>query len=150
MLYVTTSLLDLTKNGILLSRMKSENLDIEILQLDVTNNASVKNCINQLIEKNNRIDILINNAGGGFAKTTEQVTEEEMKWVTDLNYFGVVRCTKEVLPYMCKQNYGRIINITSVGGLEGQPFNELYCGAKFAVEGYTEAMASYVEDSFWN
>ncbi len=145
---VFATMRDLSKSDALKEKIKKEKLDIEILQLDVTNETSVETCINQIIEKNKQIDILINNAGGGFAKTTEQATEAEMKWVTDLNYFGVIRCTKAILPHMRKEKSGRIINITSVGGLVGQPFNEFYCGAKFAVEGYTEAMASYVEDYF--
>lgn len=145
---VFATMRDLSKSKALNERIEKENLDIEVLQLDVTKEASVQTCIHQIIGSASRIDILINNAGGGFAKTTEQTTEEEMKWVTDLNYFGVVRCTKAVLPIMRKQKSGRIINITSVGGLVGQPFNEFYCAAKFAVEGYTEAMASYVEDDF--
>lgn len=145
---VYATMRDLSKSVELKEKAKEENLDIQFLQLDVTSDSSVNKCINEIITKNQRIDILINNAGGGFAKTTEQATEEEMKWVTDLNYFGVIRCTKAVLPYMREQKNGRIINITSVGGLVGQPFNEFYCGAKFAVEGYTEALASYVEDYF--
>jgi NAD(P)-dependent dehydrogenase (short-subunit alcohol dehydrogenase family) len=145
---VFATMRNLGKSELLQNRITEEDLDIEILPLDISDPQSVENCINQIIEKEGRIDVLVNNAGGGFAKTTEQVTEEEMKWVTDLNYYGVVRCTKAVLPFMRKQNSGRIINITSVGGLIGQPFNEFYCAAKFAVEGYTEAMASYVEDSF--
>lgn len=145
---VFATMRDVSKSNELKEKIETENLDVEILQLDVTNEASVNGCINEIIEKNKKIDILVNNAGGGFAKTTEQTTEEEMKWVTDLNYFGVTRCTKAILPHMRKQKAGRIINITSVGGLVGQPFNEFYCGAKFAVEGYTEAMASYVEDYF--
>jgi short-subunit dehydrogenase len=91
---------------------------------------------------------LINNAGAGFAKTTEQSTEEEIRWVTEVNYHGVVFCTQAVLPFMRKQKSGQIINVTSIGGLVGQPFNELYCGAKFAVEGYMEALATYVSDAF--
>ena len=145
---VFATMRDTSKSNELQEKAIKENLDIEIFQLDVTNNTSVETCINEIIAKYNQIDILINNAGGGFAKTTEQVTEEEMKWVTDLNYFGVIRCIKATLPFMRKQKSGRIINITSIGGLVGQPFNEFYCGAKFAVEGYTEAMASYVEDYF--
>jgi NAD(P)-dependent dehydrogenase (short-subunit alcohol dehydrogenase family) len=144
---VIATMRDLSKTD-LNDRIAKENLDIEIMQLDVTNEDSVTKCINKIIETQGTIDILINNAGGGFAKTTEQATEEEMKWVTDLNYYGVVRCTKAVLPTMRKQNKGHIINITSVGGLVGQPFNEFYCGAKFAVEGYTEALASYLTASF--
>jgi short-subunit dehydrogenase len=145
---VFATMRDVSKSNALNEKIEKEKLDIDILQLDVTNENSVTSCIHNIINKNGQIDILINNAGGGFAKTTEQATEEEMKWVTDLNYYGVVRCTKAVLPFMRKQNSGRIINVTSVGGLVGQPFNELYCAAKFAVEGYTEALAAYVEDYF--
>jgi short-subunit dehydrogenase len=145
---VFATMRDISKNNALKKRIAEAHLDIDILPLDVTNETSINTCINEIIHKEGKIDILINNAGGGFAKTTEQATEEEMKWVTDLNYYGVVRCTKAVLPFMRKQHSGRIINITSVGGLVGQPFNEFYCAAKFAVEGYTEALASYVEDSF--
>ncbi len=145
---VYATMRDLTKGDAIQNRIKEEKLDIELLPLDVLSTKSVEDCIDKIAQKEGRIDILINNAGGGFAKTTEQATEEEMKWVTDLNYFGVVRCTKAVLPFMRKKNKGHIINITSVGGLVGQPFNEFYCGAKFAVEGYTEALASYLTDDF--
>jgi short-subunit dehydrogenase len=143
---VFATMRDVTKSEALIG--SKGNLDIEILPLDVTNENSIKECIGNIIEKVGHIDILINNAGCGFAKTTEQANEEEMKWVMDLNYYGVVRCTKAVLPFMRKQKSGHIINITSVGGLVGQPFNEFYCGAKFAVEGYTESLASYIEDDF--
>ena len=145
---VYATMRNLDKAELIQNRIKGENLDIEILPLDVSSQQSVDDCINKINEKEGKIDILINNAGGGFAKTTEQATEDEMKWVTDLNYFGVIRCTKAVLPFMRKQKNGHIINITSVGGLVGQPFNEFYCGAKFAVEGYTEALASYLTDDF--
>jgi len=145
---VFATMRNLDKSDLIQKRIEAENLDIELLVLDVSSTQSVDKCVKQIIEKVGTIDILINNAGGGFAKTTEQATEDEMKWVTDLNYFGVVRCTKAVLPFMRKQNSGHIINITSVGGLVGQPFNEFYCGAKFAVEGYTEALASYLTVDF--
>jgi short-subunit dehydrogenase len=145
---VFATMRNLDKSDLIQKRIEAENLDIELLVLDVSSTQSVDKCVKQIIDKVGTIDILINNAGGGFAKTTEQATEDEMKWVTDLNYFGVVRCTKAVLPFMRKQNSGHIINITSVGGLVGQPFNEFYCGAKFAVEGYTEALASYLTVDF--
>jgi short-subunit dehydrogenase len=145
---VFVTMRNLEKRYLIQNRIDSENLDIEILPLDVTSSQSIEDCISQIIHKETRIDILINNAGGGFAKTTEQATEEEIKWVTDLNYFGVVRCIKAILPQMRKQKSGHIINITSIGGLVGQPFNEFYCGAKFAVEGYTEALASYLTKDF--
>ena len=101
-----------------------------------------------MIAAEGKIDTLINNAGAGFIRTTEQATEAEIKWVMELNFMGVVRCTKAVMPHMREARRGHIVNISSVGGLVGQPFNEIYCAAKFAVEGYTESMASYLEEGF--
>lgn len=66
----------------------------------------------------------------------------------DINFWGVMRCTKAVLPAMRAAKPGHVVNISSVGGLVGQPFNEIYCGAKFAVEGFTEALTSYVTPGF--
>ncbi len=119
-----------------------------VIPMDVTSAASVAEAVNHLTGTEGRIDILVNNAGAGLAKTTENVTEEEMKWVMDVNYYGVVRCTKAVLPVMRAQQNGRILNISSIGGLVGQPFNEFYCAAKFALEGYTESLATYLTDAF--
>jgi NAD(P)-dependent dehydrogenase (short-subunit alcohol dehydrogenase family) len=101
-----------------------------------------------MVATEGRIDVLVNNAGAGFIRTTEQATEDEIRWVMDVNFMGVVRCTKAVMPLMREARRGHIVNISSVGGLVGQPFNEIYCAAKFAVEGYTEAMASYIEEGF--
>ncbi len=81
-------------------------------------------------------------------KTTEQATDEEINWQLNLNLMGVIRMTKAVLPIMRSQREGRVINISSVGGLVGQPFNEIYCAAKFGVEGYTESLASYIQPEF--
>lgn len=136
------------KQDLLLDEARELGVSVQVLTLDVTDPTSIQTAVNTIIEKEGRIDILINNAGAGFAKTTEQATEEDMEWVTDVNYHGVVRCTKAVLPHMRKQGSGHVINITSVGGLVGQPFNEFYCAAKFAVEGYTEALSSYLTDHF--
>lgn len=145
---VYASMRNTTKADLLKEAIEKENLNITILQLDVTDTQSIQSAVKTVIENDGKIDILINNAGAGFAKTTEQSSEEEIRWVTDVNYHGVVFCTQAVLPYMRKQKSGQIINITSVGGLVGQPFNELYCGAKFAVEGFMEGLAAYVSDAF--
>jgi NAD(P)-dependent dehydrogenase (short-subunit alcohol dehydrogenase family) len=122
--------------------------NLHILTLDVQSTESVNAAVAQVIQQEGQLDILVNNAGAGFIRTTEQTTEEDVDWVMDVNFNGVVRTTKAVLPHMRKRRSGQIINITSVGGLIGQPFNEFYCAAKFAVEGYTEALASYVQPSF--
>jgi len=145
---VYATMRNLKKADALKQRIKEENLDIEILSLDVTKTATIKAALDSIVKKDGKIDVLINNAGAGFAKTTEQATEEEVRWVTEVNYLGTVFCTQAVLPYMRKQRSGRIINLSSVGGLVGQPFNELYCAAKFAVEGFAEGLAAYVSPTF--
>jgi NAD(P)-dependent dehydrogenase (short-subunit alcohol dehydrogenase family) len=121
---------------------------LEVLQLDVQDSGSVTAAVETVIAQQGRIDVLINNAGMGYARSLEQADEADIQRVLDINYMGVVRCTKAVMPYMRKARSGHVINITSIGGLVGQPFNEVYCGAKFAVEGLTEAMASYITPSF--
>lgn len=145
---VYATMRNLKKADALKEKIENENLDIQILRLDVADLQSINTAVKTIIEIDGKIDILVNNAGAGFAKTTEQATEQEIKWVTDVNYHGVVFCTQAVLPYMRKQKSGQIISVTSVGGLVGQPFNELYCGAKFAVEGFMEGLATYVSDAF--
>jgi len=121
---------------------------VKILALDVQNTESVEGAVAQVIAAEGKVDILVNNAGAGYVRTTEQSTEEDINWVMDVNFHGVLRCTKAVLPHMRRARHGHVINISSVGGLVGQPFNEVYCAAKFAVEGYTESLASYVQPSF--
>src|SRR5207237_5811390 len=68
--------------------------------------------------------------------------------IMDVNFFGVVRCIRAVLPLMRAKRFGRIACISSVGGLVGQPLNEIYCAAKFALEGLVESMATYTEAFF--
>lgn len=145
---VYATMRDTNKKGKLLQKAQTENVEVHVSSLDVTDIDSVNRCVEEIIQRHGRIDLLINNAGAGFAKTTEQASYDEINWVTDVNYMSVVRCTKAVLPYMRKQKSGQIINISSVGGLVGQPFNEFYCAAKFAVEGYTESLATYVSSAF--
>jgi len=145
---VYATMRNLKKAEALKTKIKTNSLDIEILQLDITDLPSINLAISTIIEKDKRIDLLINNAGAGFAKTTEQSSIEEIIWVTEVNYLGVIYCTQAVLPFMRVQKSGQIISITSVGGLVGQPFNELYCGAKFGVEGFMEGLATYISEAF--
>lgn len=145
---VYATMRNLQKAEVLKAEIEAQNLNIEILELDVTRKESIDQAVAKVIEQDGKIDLLINNAGAGFAKTTEQATEEEIRWVTEVNYLGTVFTTQAVLPFMRKQKSGRIINLSSVGGLVGQPFNELYCAAKFAVEGFAEALATYVSPAF--
>ncbi|MFK7799005.1 MAG: SDR family oxidoreductase [Aureispira sp.] len=145
---VYATMRNLAKASPLKEKIAEESLDIEVLPLEVTDMDAIEKVVATIMEQDGKIDLLINNAGAGFAKTLEAASLEEIDWVTDVNYKGVVYCTKAVLPHMRAARAGHVINITSVGGLVGQPFNEFYCAAKFAVEGFTESLASYVGVTF--
>lgn len=145
---VYATMRDLNKAKSIREAAAAVDVTLHIKQLDVQKQQSIQTCVDEIIQKEGRIDVLINNAGAGYVRTTEQSTEEEVNWVMDVNFHGVARCTKAVLPHMRKAKSGHIINISSVGGLVGQPFNEYYCAAKFAVEGYIESLATYVTPTF--
>jgi NAD(P)-dependent dehydrogenase (short-subunit alcohol dehydrogenase family) len=87
-------------------------------------------------------------AGAGQFLATEHASEADLEWIHDVNFKGVVRTTRAALPNMRKARSGQVINVTSVGGLVGIPFNDLYCGTKFAIEGFTEALATYMTPAF--
>ena len=127
---------------------RAAGVSLNVLQLDVQDAASVNAAVDAVINEQGRIDVLINNAGMGYVRSLEQAEEADIQKILDINYTGVARCIKAVMPHMRKARAGHVINISSVGGLVGQPFNEIYCGAKFAVEGLTEAMASYITPAF--
>lgn len=145
---VYATMRNLAKRDALDTAVSEAGVSINILALDVQSTDSVNAAVGQVIAEQGRIDVLINNAGAGYVRSTEQATEEDINWVMDVNFNGVVRGTKAVLPHMRKARSGHVITVSSVGGLVGQPFNEIYCAAKFAVEGYTEALASYAGPAF--
>ena len=136
------------KRGTLDAAAQVAGVSLNVLQLDVQDTGSVNAAVDTVITEQGRIDVLINNAGMGYVRSLEQAEETDIQKILDINYTGVTRCIKAVMPRMRKARAGHVINISSVGGLVGQPFNEIYCGAKFAVEGLTEAMASYITPAF--
>src|SRR3954452_5209940 len=113
---------------------------IQVERLDVTDPGSVDACISGVIAERGRVDAVVNNAGSGHVGTIEQETLEDVRAVMEVNFFGVVRVTRAALPHL-RAAGGRLVTVTSVGGVVGQPFNEAYCAAKFAVEGFMEALA---------
>ncbi|XP_070584202.1 retinol dehydrogenase 8-like [Erythrolamprus reginae] len=114
------------------------NQTLEIRQLDVCDEKSIHNCINSIPQRH--IDILINNAGLGSIGPIECQSIEEMKAIMETNFFGVVRMIKEVLPDMKKRRNGHIVVISSVLGLQGIIFNDIYAASKFAIEGFCESL----------
>ena len=145
---VYATMRNLDKSAGLKEAAKAAGVTLEILALDVAKTDSVNACIAEILAAQGRIDVLINNAGSGFVRSTEQASEEDIEWIMNVNFMGVVRTTKAVVGAMREARSGHIINISSVGGLVGQPFNEVYCASKFAVEGYTESLACYVQPAF--
>ena len=124
------------------SRKTSENMGkVKMLVVDVTNTSSIQQAIGQIISEQGRIDVLINNAGMGIGGALELATEREVDIQMSTNFFGVVNMCKAVLPYMRKARKGKIINISSIGGVMGIPYQGFYSASKFAVEGYSEALA---------
>jgi NAD(P)-dependent dehydrogenase (short-subunit alcohol dehydrogenase family) len=142
---VTATMRDTAKSETLMAKAKEESVTLELLQLDVQDDASVKNAVAALIQKHGRVDVLVNNAGAGYLGTLEQTPLEDAMRVMDINFFGVWRVTQAVLPHMREQKSGRIISVSSIGGLVGQVFNDAYCAAKFALEGAMEALAPVVK-----
>ncbi len=145
---VYASMRDTGKKEMLQKEAEAHGVSINIVQLDVQVEESIRECVKNIIEKEGRLDVLVNNAGAGFLRTAEQATMKEIEDVMDVNFMGTVRCVKAVLPQMREQKSGHVINISSVGGLVGQPLNEIYCAAKFALEGFTESIATYMQPYF--
>jgi NAD(P)-dependent dehydrogenase (short-subunit alcohol dehydrogenase family) len=87
-----------------------------------------------------RLDAVVNNAGAGHIGTVETDSVDNFRKVMETNFFGVVQVTKAAMPHL-RASRGRLVTVTSVGGVVGQPFNEAYCAAKFAVEGMMESLA---------
>lgn len=131
-----------SKADALQSRASQEGVAIDVARLDVEDDASIDTCVDDVIAKYGRIDVLVNNAGAGRLGSVEQVSLDELRRTFEVNFFGVWKCTQAVLPVMREAQAGRIISVTSLGGLFGQPFNDAYCAAKFAVEGMMESLAA--------
>ncbi len=113
---------------------------IHTVALDVTDEASMISCVNTIFEKEGRIDVLVNNAGYGSYGAIEDVTMEEARRQLDVNLFGLARMTQLVLPSMRKNKFGKIVNISSMGGKIATPFGGWYHTTKFAVEGFSDCL----------
>ena len=113
----------------------------EMLPLDVTSDESVEAVVSEVMRRDGRIDVLVNNAGFGVAPAgAEESSLDQARSIFETNFFGLVRMTRAVVPHMRAQGSGRIINIGSVLGFLPMPYGALYSATKHAVEGYSESL----------
>ena len=140
------SMRNLEKSKNITQVAKEEKLPLEVVQLDVNDDISVKQAIDKIVAaEDRRIDVLVNNAGYGLLGALEDLTIEEIKAQFETNFFGVIRVTQQVLPIMRKQKSGTIVNISSVGGRMGIPSLSAYHSTKFALEGLSESISYELE-----
>ncbi len=117
-----------------------ENLSLKVIDLDVSSDSSIQNAIQSITSEDKKIDVLINNAGVMYVGITEAYSIEQAQKQFDVNFFGVMRTTKAVLPFMRKAEDGLIINTTSLAGRLAFPYFGLYSASKSAVEAYSQAL----------
>ncbi len=117
----------------------AENLSLQVVELDVTDDASVDRAINRIIQESGRIDVLVNNAGAAYMGPAETFTVEQVRQQFDTNFFSIVRMNRAVLPHMRRQGSGLLLYISSVLGRLVVPFTGVYNASKFAVEGLAES-----------
>lgn len=117
-----------------------------LLELDVTDDESVRACVEHIIRIQGRIDVLVNNAGISLSGAIEEASPENIRQILETNLIGVHRMVTAVLPHMRKQGGGLIINMSSLAGLVGVPYLGIYATSKHALEGYTESLRYEVRD----
>lgn len=114
------------------------------IQLDVTNESEIKSSVAQTMSHFGQIDVLVNNAGIGYFGSIEESEDAEVRKMFEINVFGLAKMTQEVLPHMRKQRSGHILNIASIAGLRSFPGVGFYNATKYAVDGFSEALAKEV------
>lgn len=110
--------------------------------LDVTRSRDIPAAVDSVIQRFGGIDVLVNNAGRGLLGAMEELTDTEVRSLFDVNVFGLINLTREVLPHMRAAGGGKLVHIGSRGGFEGEPGVGAYCASKFAVAGISEALSA--------
>jgi short-subunit dehydrogenase len=136
---------NLDKSSDIMSRATREDLALTVLQMDVDDNKSVNDTIETIMKENDRIDVVVNNAGYALIGSFEESTMQDARAQMETNFFGTVRVIKAILPIMRKQHRGTIVNVTSMGGRIAIPFDSFYHASKFALEGLSESLQYEME-----
>lgn len=138
-----------SRSGTALSEVvaAAEGGNVPLLRMDVTDEESIASVMDCVWQLEGRLDVVVNNAGSGLAGAVEDTTIADAQWQLDTNFFGVVRVCRAVLPLMRKQGGGLIVNMSSMAGVVGIPFQSFYSASKFAVEGFSQALRGEVRRS---
>lgn len=142
---VVATMRDTSKADRLTEVAREAGVTLDVRALDVTATSAIDGIVTEILRDHGSIDVLVNNAGQGMVGSAEQLTLAQIQAQLDVNYLGPVAMAKAVLPAMREAGRGRILTVTSVGGVVGQPFADAYCGAKFAVEGFMQSLAVVAE-----
>ncbi len=138
--HTVATMRDLGRDAALRKAASDAGVELDVRRLDVNDAESVEAAVAGVVADHGRLDALVNNAGAGHVGTLENESLDAVRAVMEVNFFGVLRVSKAALPHL-RASRGRLVTVSSVGGVVGQPFNEAYCAAKFAVEGFMESLA---------
>ncbi|HYT02378.1 MAG TPA: SDR family oxidoreductase [Methylomirabilota bacterium] len=136
---------NLEKSQALTNIAKKEDLPLQVIELDVSSDKSVRDGVNGVLHENKRIDVIVNNAGYALVGAFEDLSMDEIKAQFETNFFGAIRVIQAVLPTMRDHRNGRIVNVSSMGGKIAIPLDSAYHGTKFALEGLSESLQYEVE-----
>jgi NAD(P)-dependent dehydrogenase (short-subunit alcohol dehydrogenase family) len=143
---VVATMRDTGRAGALREAAEKAGVTLDVRRLDVTDADSIATCVDGVAAEHGRLDAVVNNAGiSNFDPTVEMSTMEALRLNMEVNFFGVIAVTRAAMPLLRASGDGRLVTIGSVHGVVGQPFNEAYCAAKFAVEGFMESLAPVAE-----
>lgn len=136
------SLADVNEAGLqnTVNLLKSSKVNVTSTKVDVSNRDAVKQWAAQTAKDHGKINLIFNNAGVALGSAIEGMSYDDLEWIMNINFWGVVYGTKEFLPYLKASGEGHIVNISSLFGLTAQPSQSAYNASKFAVRGFTESL----------
>jgi NAD(P)-dependent dehydrogenase (short-subunit alcohol dehydrogenase family) len=138
---VVATMRDPSRASALLAEAADQGVEVVVRALDVTDRDGARRCLDEVEADFGPIGILVNNAGRGIGGTLEQLDDAALQEQLDVNFLGPAALTRHVLPSMRKVGSGRIISVSSTGGVVGEPFLDAYCASKFALEGMMQSLA---------
>jgi NAD(P)-dependent dehydrogenase (short-subunit alcohol dehydrogenase family) len=144
---VFATMRNVEKARLLREAAAAAGVEVEVLQLDVQDDVSVRRAVDDVIAKGGRIDIAVNNAGIGVVAAVEDFDDDELLKVFDTNVFGAIRVTRAVLPHMRRQRAGRLVHVGSMSGVVPSQFRAIYSATKAALAAMSDALA--IELSPW-